>query len=74
MTGPSIDPIAATGVLNIESSAHKAFLEDFDRQALDAEELREVEYEAMGIEPPERPPATRPTRLWERFQLWLSAR
>lgn len=71
MTGPSFPAVGGkkaleslTGIDHLESEASEA-----NREALDEEELREVEYESMGLHAPAHEP---PSGLLARIRRWFS--
>jgi len=75
MSGPSFPAVGAkkaleslTGIDYLESEEAEA-----SRHALADEELREVEYESMGMHAPEHLPAPR-TGFWAQLRAWMGRR
>jgi hypothetical protein len=72
MGGSSIDPISAKKALESMLGIDHVASEDPERDALDCEELREAEYEEMGLRAPAAPAV--PTRLRTRIARFLGRR
>lgn len=74
MSGPSINPMAATKTLESVSGADHAPSESNEvmRAELDREELLETEYREMGLPAPTHMPVHR--RFLDRFSHWLRRR
>jgi hypothetical protein len=75
MSGPSFPAVGAkkaleslTGIDHLESEEAEA-----SRHALDDEELRQTEYESMGMHAPEHGPAPS-MGLWGRLRAWVGGR
>lgn len=68
----SIDPISAKKALESMLGIDHLPPQDPEREALDREELREAEYEEMGLRAPSAPPV--PTGLRTRFARFLGRR
>lgn len=58
----SIDPISAKKALEAMTGIDHAPREDPAREALDRDELREAEYEEMGLRAPSSPPVAKSLR------------
>jgi hypothetical protein len=75
MSGPSINPVAATKTMDSVTGADHAPSERNAeaRAELDREELREVEYDEMGLHAPTHAPMPR-RGLWARLKRALGLR